>query len=322
MFKKSSFKILGLLATLALAIVLSACGNSGGGSSSDENTSLGKKDVNIPYIATDNSTPRSLVIAEVLKKAGYNVTTTPVQASGPLYASVSQDTDSFHASGIFPSTDKSYYNKFKSKLTVYDKKNLVDNVKVGLAVPKYEKNINSVSDLNSTKTKSAMSSNNESFGKSVNWTIQGTDARNGVMKQTKSELDDGQLDKYSLNKSSDQDQFKAIQKAYKQQQPIVFTAMEPSWFSKELDIKMLKDPDKIYGKDDQHINLVFNKEFKDSHPAAYTVATRISDNWSKDDEEQLAEKIFKDNKNPEDVAKDYVDNHEEKVDKWLKGIDH
>lgn len=43
-------------------------------------------------------------------------------------------------------------------------------------------------------------------------TIQGTDARNGVMKQTKSELDDGQLDKYSLKESSDQDQFKTIQK--------------------------------------------------------------------------------------------------------------
>ena len=67
MFKKSSFKVLGLLATLALAIVLSACGNGDSGSSSDGNTSLGKKDVNIPYIASDNSTPRSLVIAEVLK---------------------------------------------------------------------------------------------------------------------------------------------------------------------------------------------------------------------------------------------------------------
>ena len=105
---------MGLL-TPALAIVLSACGNGGSGSSDDGNTSLGKE-VTIPYIASDNSTPRSLVIAEVLKKAGYDVTTTPVQASGPLYASVSQDSDSFHASGIFPSTDKSFYNKFKKSI--------------------------------------------------------------------------------------------------------------------------------------------------------------------------------------------------------------
>ena len=43
MFKKSSFKVLGLLATLALAIVLSACGNGDSGSSSDGNTSLVRK---------------------------------------------------------------------------------------------------------------------------------------------------------------------------------------------------------------------------------------------------------------------------------------
>lgn len=50
--------------------MLSACGNSGSssGSSDDSQTSLGNKEIEIPYIASDNSTPRSLVIAEVLKK--------------------------------------------------------------------------------------------------------------------------------------------------------------------------------------------------------------------------------------------------------------
>ena len=47
------------------------------------------------------------------------------------------------------------------------------------------------------------------------------------MKQTKDEIGDNDLEKYSLNKSSDQDQFKKIQGAYKQQKPIVFTAMDP-----------------------------------------------------------------------------------------------
>ena len=185
MFKTRGFKLLGLFATIALAIVLSACGNGGGSSSKDDNTSLGNKEIELPYIASDNSAPRTLIIAEVLKKAGYDVTTTPVQASGPLYASVAENADSFHASGIFPSTDKSYYNQYKSKLSVYDKKNLVDDVKVGLAVPKYEQNIDSIADLKDSKK----------FDKE----IQGTDARNGVMKQTKSELDEDNLDGYSLS---------------------------------------------------------------------------------------------------------------------------
>uniref|UniRef100_UPI0028D72C1E glycine betaine ABC transporter substrate-binding protein n=1 Tax=Staphylococcus hominis TaxID=1290 RepID=UPI0028D72C1E len=129
MLKRRSSKFLGLLATLALAIVLSACGNSGNGSGSsdDSQTSLGNKEIEISYIASDNSTPRSLVIAGVLEEAGYDVTTTPVTASGPLYAAVSENSDSFHASGIFPTTDKSYYDKFKSKLTIYDDKHLIDN---------------------------------------------------------------------------------------------------------------------------------------------------------------------------------------------------
>ena len=82
------------------------------------------------------------------------------------------------------------------------------------------------------------------------------------MQETKDELDSDNLDKYSLKESSDQDQFKKIQSAFKQQEPIVFTSMEPSWFSKELDVKMLKDPDNIYGNNNQHIDLVFNKTLK------------------------------------------------------------
>lgn len=68
MFKTRGFKLLGLFATIALAIVLSACGNGGGSSSKDGNTSLGNKEIELPYIASDNSAPRTLVIAEVLKK--------------------------------------------------------------------------------------------------------------------------------------------------------------------------------------------------------------------------------------------------------------
>ena len=41
------------------------------------------------------------------------------------------------------------------------------------------------------------------------------------MQETKDELDSDNLDKYSLKESSDQDQFKKIQSAFKQQEPIV-----------------------------------------------------------------------------------------------------
>ena len=42
---------------------------------------------------------------------------------------------------------------------------------------------------------------------------------------------------------------------------------------------MLKDPDKIYGNNKQHIDLVFNHNFKEKHPAAYDIATRMAKDW-------------------------------------------
>ena len=108
MLKRRSSEILRTTSHTCLSHSASACGNSssGSGSSDDSQTSLGNKEIEIPYIASDNSTPRSLVIAEVLKKAGYDVTTTPVTANWPIIRCCIRNSDSFHASGIFPTTDK------------------------------------------------------------------------------------------------------------------------------------------------------------------------------------------------------------------------
>ena len=95
------------------------------------------------------------------------------------------------------------------------------------------------------------------------------------MKQTKSELDDGQLDQYRLHKSSDQNQFKAIQKLINNKSLSSSLLWSQAGSSKELDIKMLKDPEKIYGKDDEHINLVFNKGFQKSSCGVYNCYTRL-----------------------------------------------
>lgn len=306
MFKKKIMKSLGLVVTLLLAVLLSACGN--GGSKSDSSTELGGKEIEIPYKG-DNSAARSLVIAEVLKDAGYEVITTPMPASGPMYATTSKNANTFNASGIFPSTDKSYLNQY-SNLEVYDKKNLIDKAKVSLAVPKYMDDVDSIDDLK----------DNKDLGKSVDWNITGTDDRNGVMKETNEALQDDDFNDWNLNKSSDEEMLSELQKKYKKQEPIIFTGAKPHWIFEEMDLKMLKDPGKVYGSGDEHINLVFNKNFKDEHPAAYKIATRIADDWNEEDENKLSKRIYVDKEDPQKVAEEYVDGHESKKDKWLEGI--
>jgi len=50
----------------------------------------------------------------------------------------------------------------------------------------------------------------------------------------------------------------------------------------------------MYSGDDDYIDLVFNKKFKDEHPAAYKIATRMTADWTKEYKEDTMERIFAD----------------------------
>lgn len=305
MFKRN-IKVLGLATSLAFVLILAACGDS---SASNENIPLGGKDIEIPYTGA-GSTARSLVLAEVLDDAGYNVTSTPVESSGTLFASAAEDRDTFHASGWFPSTHKRYLDKYGDQLEVYDTEDLIDDVSLSLAVPTYMDDVDSIEDLK----------DNDELGDAVDWEITGIDPRTGIMKDTEKGIEDNDLDEWDLKESDERTMLSKLEESYKKQEPIIITAWKPHWVFDQLDLKMLDDPDKMYSGDDEHINLVFNEKFAEEHPAAHKIATRMAEDWSKEDEEKLMKRIFVDRDNGEKVAEDFVDDHSHKVDKWQKNI--
>src|SRR5699024_3252566 len=120
---KQNIKGLGLAMSLAFVLILAACGDS---SATNEDIALGGKDIEIPYTGA-GSTARSLVLAEVLEDAGYNVTTTPVEASGTLFASAADDQHTVHAFGWFTSAYKRYLDKYGADLEVYDTEDLIED---------------------------------------------------------------------------------------------------------------------------------------------------------------------------------------------------
>ncbi|GAB4074247.1 hypothetical protein GCM10028778_17500 [Barrientosiimonas marina] len=305
---KSNFKIAGLIIALSLSGLLAAC--SGGTSSTDGNVEIGGEDIEIPYIGA-GSTARSLVLAQVLEDVGYNVTSTQVGATGPMFASTAENKDTLNTSGWFPATDKAYLDKYGDDLDIYDSDNVIDNASLSLAVPEYMDDVESINDLK----------DNKDLGKSVDWTIVGIDPRTGIMKNTEKGLDDNDLDKWDLKKGTELSMLSELQEAYKNQDPIIITGWQPHWIFNELDLKMLKDPDKIYGGNDDHINLVFNKDFQAAHPAAYKIATRMADDWNKEDENKLMKRIFVKEENAEKVAEDFVDDHTHRIDKWKQDVE-
>lgn len=304
---RSKLKLFGLIPALAFAVILGACSEDGKSS-----VSLGGKDIEIPY-ADAGSTVRSLVLAEALEEVGYNVKLTQVESAGSMFASTAESKDTLHASGWFPSTHKEYLDKYGDNIEVYKKSNFIDNASLSLTVPEYMDDIDSIEDLK----------DNKELGDAVDWTITGIDPRNGIMKKTDKAIENNDygLGNWKLQKGSESAMISALQEKYKNEEPIIITGWKPNWIFKEMDLKMLNDPDKIYGADNEHINLVFNKAFKDKHPAAYKIATRMADDWSEDDENKLMKRIFVDGKNQKKVAEDFIDDHSNRVDKWKDGVE-
>lgn len=100
--------------------------------------------VNIAYVQWDSEVASTHVIAEVLKNEGYHVTLTPLD-NAVMWQTVANGNADFSTSAWLPVTHGQQYQKYKSKLD--DLGPNLKGTKVGLAVPKYMTDVNSIEDL-------------------------------------------------------------------------------------------------------------------------------------------------------------------------------
>ncbi|MUV37195.1 Glycine betaine-binding protein OpuAC [Lentibacillus sp. JNUCC-1] len=303
-----------LAAMLVLSLVLAACGGGNDDNASENNTKLaddaelGEKNITLPYVSWAGSTSRTPLLAAVLEDVGYNVDMKQVEA-GPMWAAVADDPASFTATGWLPTTHQEYIEKYGDDVEVYDT-SIIDKAPLALTVPSYMEDINSIEDLKG----------NEDLGEKVDWEITGIDPGAGIMQNTEKALEHYGLDKWSVQSSSEAAMLSELQKKIKNEEPVVVPLWKPHWIFAAEDLKMLEDPDEIYGGDGDHIDLVFNKEFKETSPAAYQIATQFAENYNSENEEELMGPIFVDDKDAEEVAQQYMKDNPDKVKTWQKGV--
>lgn len=104
----------------------------------------GKPKLTMTYIAWDSEIASTNVVATVLRQIGYNVTIRAMEPQ-PVWASVATKAADAQVSAWLPNTSAKLYSDYKNQ--VVDLGVNLDGAKVGLAVPKYMKNINSIEDL-------------------------------------------------------------------------------------------------------------------------------------------------------------------------------
>ncbi|MCM3135393.1 ABC transporter permease subunit [Paenibacillus polysaccharolyticus] len=153
-------------------------------------------------------------------------------------------------------------------------------------------------------------------GKEVNYQIIGIDPGAGIMKSTAKAIKDYNLFDWNLIEGSGAAMTATLDKAIKNEQPIIITGWTPHWMFNKYDLKYLEDPKKSFG-DAEEIHTIARKGLKEDHPVAYEFLSRFK--WTSDEMGEMMIAI-QDGTSPEQAAKDYAEKHADQIDEWTKGL--
>ncbi|HEN2452487.1 TPA: ABC transporter permease/substrate binding protein [Streptococcus agalactiae] len=258
------------------------------------NEAKGQK-VKIAYVQWDSEVASTNVIAEVLKSKGYDVELTPLD-NAVMWQTVANGNADFTTSAWLPKTHGQYFNKYKNSLD--DLGPHVENVKIGLVVPKYM-NVNSIEELSNQADKQ----------------ITGIEPGAGIMKSAKQSLKDyPNLSSWKLLSASTGAMTTTLGKAIKNKDQVVITGWSPHWMFAKYDLKYLKDPKKSFGGE-EHINTIERKNLKKDMPKVYKIIDKFK--WTKEDMESIMLDMDK-GMEPAKAAQKWIKNHKKEVSEWTK----
>lgn len=317
MFNK--FKLFGLAAVFVLAITLVACGggdneegsdNSGDGGSSDGGDSssgveLGESELTVPFVSWAGAIARTPLVKQVLEEVGYTVETKQVEA-GAMWSSVASDDAAFMTASWLPATHKSYWEKYQEDVEVVGE--FVAQAPLAMTVPSYM-DVNSIEDLKG----------NKELGEATDWTITGIDPGAGVMGSTQEAIKEYGLENWELSSSSEGAMLTQLKTKIENEEPIIIPGWKPHWMFAEMDLKMLEDPQEIYGGDGDRIEVVAHTSFKEDSPAAYEVIQRLTEDYNTEMENKLLVAV-NEGAEPADVASQFLEDNPDLLKKWTEGI--
>ncbi|MEK4283666.1 glycine betaine ABC transporter substrate-binding protein [Ureibacillus sp. FSL K6-0165] len=293
-FKK--LKMIGL--ALGLSAALAACGN---GSSNDVDNSNKEEDkeINLAYVEWDSEIASTHVIGKVLEDLGYDVTLTPLDNAIMWEAVANGEADASVAAWL-PVTHGEQYEAYKDDIV--DLGENLSGAKIGLVVPEYMENVDSIEDLN----------------KHANMQITGIESGAGVMQATERALQEYEnLADWELVPSSSGAMAVALGEAIKNKEEIVVTGWTPHWKFAKYELKYLEDPKGVFGGEET-INTFVRKGLEDEMPDAFKVLDNF--HWTTADMESVMLDISN-GMSPADAASKWVEENAEKVAKWTEEIE-
>lgn len=224
-----------------LVLITSFATAFGSGGTAPETASKGE--IELVYVEWAREVAITHVAGEILSRLGYDVTITSV-SNAAMWAAVASGAADAHLSAWLPATHGAYYGP-EGEYTdqVEDLGITYVDAKLGLVVPAYVE-YDSIPEI---------AANAEAFdGKII-----GIDPGAGMMQQTEAAIaaNVSGLGAFDLVEGSDATMAAALGAAIERGEYIVVTGWAPHWKFGRWDLKILEDPDKVYGESETIHNI-------------------------------------------------------------------
>ncbi len=242
-----------------------------------------------------STVPPTEIASLILQDMGYEVEQTSADV-GSVFVGLSRgDLDVFMDSW-FP-MHENYMSQYED--TINDTAVSYPEAETGWTVPTYMEDIDSIEDLKGNEDLF----NNEMYG--IEEGASATGESNDL------------IDAYDLDMtqvaSSEGGMLSQAMRQMNQEEPVVFYGWRPHTMFNEHDLKVLSNEEGFFESSSVHV--LTNHELKDNAPDAYEFLS----NWSIsiDEVEKMIVKIEEDNEDPEDVAREWIDNNQDKVEEMI-----
>ncbi|WP_080873625.1 glycine betaine ABC transporter substrate-binding protein [Oceanobacillus timonensis] len=301
-----SNKILGLLAIFMFITVLAACGNSNSDSNAESNgIDLGEENIALGTDDYVSNTVNTYTAKLLLEEIGYNVQVNQTDV-GVQYTGLSDGATDVIVGAWLPYTHGNYWDEYEDDLEKIA--TVTEEVELGLAVPAYMEDIDSIEDLRDNKN---------NIGEQLEWDITGISPGAGQMNLMENEVIPGyDLNDWTLLESSGAAMAASLSDAIDKEEPIVVTLWTPHWTFNEFDLKILDDPENAFGDPDDVFS-VSRTGFEEDSPAAHQLISQF--HITKEDTQEMMLSV-QEGMDPEDAAQQFLDENPDLKEEWLEGF--
>ncbi|MDY0266452.1 MAG: glycine betaine ABC transporter substrate-binding protein [Methanimicrococcus sp.] len=288
MFKKIN---LWILVVLLIAVIAAGC--------IDDEKPDTQGTVQFVYVNWAEGIAMTNLAAVILEdKMNYTAELTMADAA-PVFASVASGSSDVFLDVWLPVTHENYLNQYENNLT--DLGVVYEDALLGLIVPAYVE-IDSIEELNANK---------DMFG----GRIVGIDPGAGLMTAAERAIEAYDLE-YTLISSSGPAMTASLGKAIDAGEPIVVTGWAPHWKFSRWDLKVLQDPKGSFGAS-ENIHKYSRIGFEEDMPEAAAFLKNFK--LSEEELGSLMDAIENGKGEPKDIAREWMNEHEELVNGWIKG---